>query len=206
MSVQTVRRRSYYRLFGADAVLREQGIVSAAVLDVGCSDGRGSERLTGAFGCDIHAATLATAAASRRRDKVVQADIRTLPYRDAAFDAVVALDVIEHFDKPDAYRVLAEMERVAARLVVVMTPSGFHPQPPTETEPWQEHRCGFDPDELEARGYAVRGVGGWTGLRGAYGAFHGGPVGQALALLTGPTTRRKPKLAFHIVGVKRVGR
>ncbi len=74
---------------------------------------------------------------------MTQADVRELPYRDRSFDAVVALDVVEHFEKPDALRMLLELERVSRSLVVVVTPSGFVPQPPTEDEPWQEHRCGF---------------------------------------------------------------
>lgn len=198
-----LKRRAYYRLYGGDRVLA--GLVKgggARVLDVGCSDGRGSEALTGVFGCDIHAPTLRTASTSGRRNPVTQTDVRTLPFRSGSFDVVVALDVIEHFEKPDALHVLDEMERVSRASVVVVTPSGFVPQPPTETEPWQEHRCGFEADELRARGFEVRGLGGWAGLRRDYGEFKGGPLGQVAALLSEPYVRRHSDSAFHLLAVK----
>ena len=81
-------------------------------------------------------------------------------FAPGAFDVVVSLDVVEHFDKPDAHRVIGEMERASRFLVVVVTPCGYVRQSGTPDEPWQEHRCGFEPDELEALGYEVSGVGG----------------------------------------------
>lgn len=204
VSLDDVRRRAYYRIFGGDRALAGLLRPGMRVLDVGCSDGRGSVELTGAFGCDVHRPTLETARDNGLRTAVVQTDVRSLPYRDNAFDVVVSLDVIEHFEKPDALRVLDELDRVAASTVVVQTPSGFVPQPPTDTEPWQEHRCGFEADELRARGFAVRGLGGWAGLRRAYGAFKGGPFGQLAALLSEPYVRADADRAFHLLAVKHV--
>ncbi|HVT78712.1 MAG TPA: class I SAM-dependent methyltransferase [Acidimicrobiales bacterium] len=202
MTFDDVRRRAYYRMFGGDRALAGLLRPGMQVLDVGCSDGRGSVELTGAFGCDVHRPTLQAARDNGRRTNVAQTDVRSLPYRDGAFDVVVALDVIEHFDKDDAHRVLREMERVTRDIVVIVTPSGFVPQPPTETEPWQEHRCGFEAAELRALGFDVRGLGGWSGLRREYGAFRGGPVGQLAAVLSEPFVRADPDRGFHLLAVK----
>jgi SAM-dependent methyltransferase len=188
----------YFRLFGADGELRRHLGDIRSTLDIGCSDGRGSELLTGAAGCDIYEPALRTATTTGRRRIPVVADLRRLPYRDGAFDAVVALDVIEHFEKPEALAVLAEMERVACRLVAVLTPSGFVAQPPTEHEPWQEHRCGFEPQELTDLGYAVVGVGGPKAMRGEYAAFRGGRVGQAVSAMARSTHRRRPERSYHV--------
>ena len=178
------------------------------MLDVGCSDGRGSEVLSRgpAYGVDIYRPTLALAAQDRRRQPVTQADVRALPFADGSFDVVVSLDVVEHFEKPDALRVIAEMERVAAGSVVVVTPNGFVPQPGTEDEPWQEHRCGFEVAELEALGYDVAGLGGPAVLRGAYGTFRAGPLGQAATAVCVPAIKRRPDRAFALLGVKVRGR
>lgn len=203
-SVSDLRRRAYYRLFGADGTLSARLLPGWLVLDVGCSDGRGSEVLSGAAGCDIYRPALVAARDAGRRRAVVQSDVRALPYRRGAFDAVVALDVVEHFEKDDALRVLAEMERVSRRLVVVLTPAGFVEQPGTPEEPWQRHRCGFHPEELESLGYRVRGVGGMRHLRGDYGAFRWGPAGQLLGAVSQPVVRSWPAQAFHLVGVKQV--
>jgi SAM-dependent methyltransferase len=206
-SIAELRRATYFRLFGADAQLRSVVSTGTRVLDVGCSDGRGSEILggRGTFGVDIYRPALAAARASGRRSPVVQADVRSLPYADDAFDVVVCLDVLEHFEKPDALRVLDELERVARATVVVMTPRGFVPQPPTEDEPWQEHRCGFEPDELRGRGYRVSGLGGPAALRGPYGRFRFGAGGKLATALAVPVARRHAEAAFALLGVKVAG-
>lgn len=55
-------------------------------------------------------------------DDFVQADASALPFADARFDAVVALDVIEHMPVHLRAKAAAEMARVAARLVVIACP------------------------------------------------------------------------------------
>jgi SAM-dependent methyltransferase len=202
-----LRRATYYRVFGADAFLRTIVDRHASVLDVGCSDGRGSVVLgrRGTFGVDIYRPALEQAVLFARRTAVVQADVRRLPYAAASFDVVVALDVIEHFDKGDALQVLDELERVARRTVVVTTPRGFVPQPPTPDEPWQEHRCGFEPAELCARGFQVSGLGGPAVLRGPYGTFRLGSAGKVATALTGPLAKRKVTMAFALLAVKDLG-
>jgi hypothetical protein len=160
--------------------------------------------LTGAFGCDIYRPALATARDSSRRIGLTQADLRHLPYRSSSFDVVVALDVIEHFEKDDAHGVLNEMERVASELVVVMTPSGFVPQPASENEPWQLHRCGWNPTELQDLGYSVAGVGGWKAARGDYAAFRWGPLGLVVGAATRAPLRGHPGKSFHLIGTKRI--
>lgn len=204
-NIVDLKRRAYFQLFGGDRVLRDLVLPGRRVLDVGCSDGRGSETLTGAFGCDIHRPTLQHARDMGRRARIAQADVRCLPYRDATFDVVVALDVVEHFEKLDACAVIHEMERVSRDAVVLVTPSGFVRQPPTETEPWQEHRCGFAADELTSLGFDVRGLGGWSWLRSDYGAFRGGAAGQLAALASEPFIRHAPDRSFHLLAVKHVG-
>ena len=206
-SLAELHEASYYRWFGADGALSRVIQPGDRILDVGCSDGRGSRVLSdrGAAGVDVHRPTLTAAKDGGRRSPVAQADIRQLPFRSRSFDVVASLDVIEHFDKADARAVIIELERVAKRAVVLMTPRGFVPQPPTDDEPWQQHRCGFAAEELRALGYRVEGQGGYAAWRGAYGAFRGGLLGQLAAVGSAPLIRRAPHLAFHLIGMKEVG-
>jgi SAM-dependent methyltransferase len=198
--LQELRRVAYYRVYGADGFLGRALKPGMRVLDVGCSDGRGSEVLSsaGVHGVDIYRPALEAARGGQRRGPVAQGDVRALPFGAGTFDVVVSLDVVEHFDKPDARRVLDEMERV------VVTPRGYVPQPGTRDEPWQEHKCGFEADELEALGYEVSGIGGPARWRGPYGTFRGGVFGQAAAAACIPTTKHRPELAFALLGVKGV--
>jgi hypothetical protein len=78
----------------------------------------------------------------------------------ASIDVVFALDVIEHLEKADGARLLAEAERVARRHIVVFTPIGFYPQsyanPAVERDRWgmyggfwQTHRSGWSLEDFQ---------------------------------------------------------
>lgn len=205
-SLDRLRRQWYYRLFAADGELRKV-LPTGPVLDAGCNDGRGSEVLrgVGAIGVDIFAPSLRVAIGRGGLIAAVVADLRSLPFRDGAFAAVASLDVVEHFEKEDAWAVLAEYERVAAEVFVV-TPSGFVDQPGTFDEPYQEHRSGWTATEFCVRGYDVSGMGGWRRLRGPYASFRGGPLGAVAALATGPLVRRHPDLAYYLFARRRASR
>lgn len=78
--------------------------------------------------------------------------------RDEHVDVVIALDFIEHLEKPEAIAVIKEMQRVARERVVIFTPNGFHPQnkemPNADRYSddewrWQTHRSGWTVKDLE---------------------------------------------------------
>lgn len=69
------------------------------------------------------------------------------------YDLVYCLDVIEHMEKEDGLRLLAELERVAVRRILLFTPNGFRPQ--DSDDPWQVHRSGWTADELRGLGYTT---------------------------------------------------
>jgi SAM-dependent methyltransferase len=84
----------------------------ARILDVGCGTGANLELLAqygDAEGVDISADALAFCRA-RGLEKVRLGAAETLPYEDASFDLVTALDVVEHLD--DDVAGLREMRRV----------------------------------------------------------------------------------------------
>lgn len=91
---------------------------------------------------------------------VLQGDFGTLMphFSDKSIDSVFLLDLIEHLEKEDGFRLLAEAERVAKRQVVVFTPLGFMPQhyEAGELDGWglggatfQEHRSGWTPEDFD---------------------------------------------------------
>ena len=70
-------------------------------------------------------------------------------------DISLAIDVVEHFEKEDALRLIKHMERISRKRVIIFTPEGFVPNEREENTELQRHRCGFLPIELEEIGYEV---------------------------------------------------
>lgn len=83
--------------------------IDGRVLDLGCGAGHSFSELAPreSVGVDLDAAALA----GQQRETVV-ADMRSLPFEDASFTSVLAVQSIEHV--PDPERVVAEARRVLA--------------------------------------------------------------------------------------------
>jgi 2-polyprenyl-6-hydroxyphenyl methylase / 3-demethylubiquinone-9 3-methyltransferase len=119
----------------ADVIDRELGPGPRAVLDVGCGPGYLANALAArghlVTGVDLGPEALAVA---HRHDPTRSVDYRVgdalaLPFADATFDVVCAMDLIEHVEEPD--RLVAEAGRV-------LRPGGlmfFH----TFNRTWQAH-------------------------------------------------------------------
>jgi SAM-dependent methyltransferase len=75
------------------------------ILDLGCGEGRLSERAT--LGIDASADLLATA---RDRLQVVRGDVGDLPFGEATLDGAFAVLVLEHLPEPESF--FAETARV----------------------------------------------------------------------------------------------
>jgi len=136
---------------------------------------------------------------------LVNSDIHALPFGPQSFDAVVALDVIEHFQREDGFRLLDAMERTARRRVVVYTPNGFVPQAAGDN-PWQEHRSGWTVDDFMTRGYLVYGIYGRKDLRGEYARLTRRPriLWEAVSAFSQLGLRDRPAEAFALLAVRRV--
>lgn len=95
-----------------------------SLLDVGCGNGaflRLLESTTQITVTGIEPAAAARAAAICRAP-VVMGAADEIPYEDGAFDAVTALEVLEHLPHGVYERALRELPRVAARSLIVSVP------------------------------------------------------------------------------------
>ena len=88
------------------------------VLEAGCGTGHFSLQLAQRYGWRMHSLDLGWEGLVFGKQlgalRMVQADICRLPYRDAAFDAVVSMDVIVHLPPGREVEPLAEFTRVLA--------------------------------------------------------------------------------------------
>lgn len=107
-----------------------------AVLDLGCGWAYGTHwaRALGATvtGVDLGLDQLAWARAALPDAgalRLVQANARALPYRDASFDRVVSVEMMEHVFRPDRDAVFAEIARVVrpGGRVAISTPNPASP-------------------------------------------------------------------------------
>jgi hypothetical protein len=68
------------------------------------------------------------------------------------YDLVLAIDIVEHFEKDDGRRLLAECRRVSHMACLVSTPKEFIPQQ-IEANPLENHRSHWSLADLEDCGF-----------------------------------------------------
>jgi SAM-dependent methyltransferase len=143
-----------------------------SVLDVGCGTDSTIRELgvSRSTGLDAYAPSIEKARQLNTHDELVLGDVRDLVSKFGlkSFDACIALDVIEHLPKSDGFKLISEMEQIARKRVVFLTPSGFLPQGNTDANDYQRHYSGWEPSEMTSRGYKVLGLLGPKAWRGEY--------------------------------------
>ncbi|MFN2461587.1 MAG: class I SAM-dependent methyltransferase [Candidatus Velthaea sp.] len=182
-----------------------------SVLDVGC----GAETSLFRFikkppqqrrvGLDHFAPSVERSRAARIHDEYMVADVfDARQVGDKSFDCVTLIDVVEHFEKSDGYRLLLRLEHIARRRLVVVTPNGFLPQEPYDGNESQRHLSGWSAGELRTLGYRVYGGNGAKKLRGEYAlpTIRPAVLGTVASMLTQFLTVRTPARAFHLFAVK----
>lgn len=89
---------------------------------------------------------------------------------DGAFDAVLAIDLLEHLPKENGLEFIAEMGRVAGRLAVIWTTFGLVSQGPYDVDgnpnPHEEHLWGPMPADFINQGWKIMLYPYWHGDRG----------------------------------------
>ncbi|MGH8455396.1 MAG: class I SAM-dependent methyltransferase [Stenotrophobium sp.] len=92
-----------------------------------------------------------------RGAKATRAPISSLPFDDAAFDLVCALDIVEHVDDDDL--ALSELARVAAPGAALILSTPLHPAQWTAFDDFVGHRRRYEPkqilDKLARHGFTV---------------------------------------------------
>jgi SAM-dependent methyltransferase len=133
------------------------------VLEAGCGTGHFARELERRYKWQMHSLDLGMEGLRYARgyglDRLVQADIRRLPYRAGAFDAVVSMDVIVHLRRGEESEPLAEFARVlkpggllALRVSALDILRSRHSEHAMERQRFSRRRL---VDAVRAQGFAV---------------------------------------------------
>lgn len=161
-------------------------------------------------GVDLHEPSLKKAKELNTHHSFVKSDVisylKSAP--DSSFDAVMALDLIEHLEKEEGLDLLKEMERVASKKAILFTPNGFVPQSSYDNNPWQVHKSGWGYEEMKEKGYSIIGIAGHKSIRGERALIYRKPRFFWKLLSHGSQlfTYHLPRYAFALLCVKTLSR
>ena len=182
----------------------------ATILDVGCGSRSPLRFVKGRahrVGFDGYQPSIDEAARRSIHHEYICSTIEGLASLDRRFDAVIALEIIEHLPKEQGIPFVRQLERLASKIVILSTPNGFLPTPTQEANPYQQHLSGWTPEEFRALGYTVRGLSGVKRIRGEAGKVVLRPAAfwWPVSKLTEPLVWKQPDRAFGLLCYKRLG-
>ena len=185
------------------------------VLDLGCGHNSPLQYFNIPFSVGVELSYPYLQESMRRgiHSQYFQADIRSIEFKPKSFDAVVAVEVLEHLTVQEGAELLYKMEQWASKKVVVTTLNGYLEQDTYENNRLQEHKSGWSVKELRELEFKVFGLQGWKRLRGykAMLKYEPAPFYEPslfwgiISALTQKVTYYYPKLALQLLAIKRIG-
>lgn len=182
-----------------------------SVLDVGCGSNSPISKLKKncySVGIDAFEPSIKKSKKSKIHNDYKTGDVLKLDkyFKKKSFDVVMALDLIEHLDKKDGFTLLKQMEKIAKKKIILMTPHGFTEQHPIEKNPYQVHKSGWDLKDFNKLKYRIYGLRGFRFIRGEYATIKYKPwfLWGALSVISQIPVYYFPKLAYQLLVVKEI--
>ena len=197
-------------------------VAGKTVLDLGCGYGHWGHLLRTHYfsddpakaaritGVDIHEGNVAFCRRMGTYDELGCADALDFLARQpaAAFDTIIATELIEHLPKPAGETLLAEVVRVAAKAAILSTPNWEYLRPGAMTmtgfNEHEHHVSAWRPAEFRRRGFTVRGVGHKVRQWPVRGVNRALDVLPTLDAMLAAWAIRHPAIALNIVAFRRV--
>ena len=184
---------------------------SKSVLDVGCGDNSPLARVKGNFnsvGIDVYEPSIRKSKKAKIHNDYRVGDILKLErfFKPKSFDAVIALDVVEHFKKDDALKLIKSMDKIARKKVIILTPHGFAKQDAYDGNVFQEHKSGWSISDFKNLGFKIYGMRGFKFLRGGEGCatimLKPWIIWGVISSLSQPITYIIPQIACQLLAIK----
>lgn len=181
-----------------------------SLLDVGCGFNSPVRQLThkpkSMVGVDAFVPAIEQSRAAGIHTDYVQCSVLEIArkFPPKSFDYVIAMELIEHLEAADGLELLAQMERIARKKVILSTPNGFLPQGEEFGNPMQKHLSGWTVPQFNSLGYRCVGLEGLWFLRGEMAGIKWWPrhFWKAISLVSQFVTRKNSRLAFRLLAVK----
>lgn len=199
----------YNRLFlGLVEYLKRELSDCDTVLDLGCGYNSPIQHcnVTFSVGVELFEPYLQESKKKAIHNQYIKADIRKIELKPKSFDAVIAVELLEHLTKEEGHALIKKMETWAGKKVIITTPNGYLWQNGYDNTPLQEHKSGWSVGELQRLGFKVSGMNGWKKLRGYKGGTKYTPpfLWGKLSDLSQKITYYYPKLAFQLFATKQI--
>ncbi len=184
-----------------------------SVLDVGCGEESFIKRVKEVLhfyseGIDIFKLAITKSKKRKIHNKHTLGDIRKINvfYKPKSFDAVIALDVVEHLEKEDAFKLIKNMEKIAKKKVIILTPNDFEHQHIHNDNPYQIHKSAWTKKEFQEQNYKVHGFRGLKFLRGGFASIKWKPwiFWGAISFASEPILYFFPNLSYQFLAVKKL--
>lgn len=180
-----------------------------SVLDLGCGHSSPLRKIKKNFfsvGVDLFRPSLAKSQKEKIHDEYHQDNVRDIDrlFRKKSFDAVIALDLIEHLSKKEGLMLLKKMEDIARKKIILLTPNDFTNQAPLENNPHQIHQSGWTTRDFKKKGFRVYGLRGIKFIRGECATIKYRPwfFWGLIASLSQILVYYWPNLAYQLFAVK----
>ena len=201
--------RVYAQIFPTrDFPIRQALRGCQSVLDIGCGTGDFMDDVNKsgfyAVGVDLFKPYLHISKERKTHNAFVMGDIETLEFKPKSFDAVMAIDIIEHLEKDKGAILIEKMKKWARKRVLLITPNGYVAQQEYDENPFQIHKSGWTAKEMKECGFKTYGIGGLYFLKGEKAEVRFKPkiIWEIFSEITQKITFRCPNAAFEILCVK----
>jgi 2-polyprenyl-3-methyl-5-hydroxy-6-metoxy-1,4-benzoquinol methylase len=180
-----------------------------SVLDLGCGDHSIVQYANIPFsvGVELFEPYIIKSKKKGIHTKYIKEDVAEIKFEPKSFDAVIALEVLEHLPKNKSVELINKMNNWARKKVIITTPNGYCPMHEIDGNILQEHQSEWKAKDYEELGLEVYGTMGLKLFRrGAEKYATIRPLEKLLALLSDLTTRfiyNKPTVAFQLLAIKR---
>lgn len=180
-----------------------------SVLDIGCGSNSPLAKINKHFlstGIDIHKPSIEISKKNKIHDTYKIGDVFMIDvlFKGKKFEAVVALDLIEHLPRQKGRELLKKMTDIAMKKVILLTPNGFVEQIPYDGNSFQKHLSGWTVEDFTKLGFRVYGMRGLKWLRGEYATIKWKPwfFWAAISTISEVVVFFLPKLANQLFVVK----